>query len=113
MAAGEDQAQALVGHRALRFSRDRTVLVFGDATQFVQLFNEAPVTPHPIDRLVTRRAHDPRARVRGHAVARPLRERRSKSVLRRLLRQVEVADQADYGGEDPPELLVVEALYRR
>jgi hypothetical protein len=42
MAAGEDQAQALVGHRAFRFRflRDRAVLMLsGDSAQFVQLFS--------------------------------------------------------------------------
>ena len=99
----------------MRFSRDRVFLVgcVKAAGQFVQLLGKASVAPQAIDRLVTRGADHPGARIGRHAIARPLRERHGECLLRCLLRQVEVADQANHSGEDPPELLVVEALYRR
>lgn len=83
------------------------------AAQFVQLFSEAAVAPQAVDCLVARRAHHPGARIERNALARPLRERRGESLLRGFLRQVEVADQANDGRENSPELLMVEALYRR
>jgi hypothetical protein len=115
MAAGEDEPQTLVRHWTFRFSSDGAFFAgrVKPTGQFVQLLGKASVAPQAVDRLVARGADHPRPRVDGHAVAPPLRERHGESLLRRLLRQVEVADQADDSREYPPELLVVEAFYRR
>jgi hypothetical protein len=71
------------------------------------------MTPQAIDRLVARSAHHPCTRIRGHAVVWPLRERCGEGLLSGFLRQMKVADQTNDGGQDSPELLMVEPLYRR
>lgn len=66
MAAGEDQLQALVGHRR--------VLVVGEllcSREQVGLAGERLLAPDPVDRAVASCRDDPRTRVRGRAVARP------------------------------------------
>ena len=101
MTAREDQPQPvildalIVPHGSLR---DVGLEPLGDPRQ--RLVESRPPA-HAIDGLETPRRHQPRPRVRRHAVPWPLLHGRSKGILQRLLGQVEVAEQADQGGEDP------------
>ncbi len=56
--------------------------------------------------------NQPRPRVGRHAVARPLFECRPESVVQRLFGDIEVAEQADQGGEDAARLRPVDGIYR-
>src|SRR5262245_10405859 len=57
-----------------------------------------------------RRAHQPRARVRGYPCCGPLLQRRDKGFLYHLLSEIEVAQEADQGGENTPRLFAIEML---
>ena len=48
----------------------------------------------------------------GHAVARPLLERRPERVVQRFLGDVEVAEQADQRGEHAPRLGDIDGIHR-
>ena len=65
-----------------------------------------------VDRLEPARRHEPRARVRRHAARRPLLQRRGERVVQRLLRTVEVAEQADERGEHATGLGAIDPLDR-
>ena len=63
-----------------------------------------------VDRLEAAGRDEPRARIVGHAVARPLLDRRREGVVQRLLGEVEVAEQADQRGEDAARLGAVDGV---
>jgi hypothetical protein len=89
MAARKDQLEALVGNRG--------VLVVGEllcTCEQLRLACERLLAPDPVDRAVARRRDDPRARVRGRAVARPPLERDRERVLHRVLGEIEIAEDA-------------------
>ena len=69
---------------------------------------EARAPAHAVDRLEAAGRHEPRARVRRHAVARPLLERRAERVVQRLFGEVEVAEKTDQRGEHAPRLGAVD-----
>src|ERR671910_134571 len=105
MTAGEDQAESLV--------RDLLHLVHlqrGHRGQRVRLLATDVLATETIDRPVLRRGHDPRARVRGNAVARPPFEGDLERFLYGVLGQVEAAGHADQRGDRasrlPPERAV-------
>ena len=56
---------------------------------------------------------EPGARVRGNAVARPLLDRGRERVVHRLLGEIEIAEQADQGGEHAARLGAVDGVHRR
>ena len=58
-----------------------------------------------VDRAVARGGHEPRARVRGRALARPALRGDRERLLRGLLGEVEVAEEADQRGDDAPPLI--------
>ncbi len=60
---------------------------------------EPRASAYAVDGLEATGRYEPRARIRRDAVARPLLERRSESVVQRLLGEVEVAEQTDQRGE--------------
>ena len=70
-----------------------------------RLLRQRPVAADAVDRAVARRSSiEPRARVVRHAVARPALRRDRERLLRGLLGEVEVAEEADQRGEDAPPL---------
>src|SRR6266516_1075594 len=107
VAAGEDQTQPIVRHRALPLVLARRV-ERREPLQLLELLRKAALAPQAVDGLVASRLGHPRTRVRGRALARPLLERRRKRLVHDLLGEVEVAEQADQGGEDAPRLLAIE-----
>ena len=101
MAACEDQAQTLVGE----------VVVHGlgvVAGEELGLPLQRPLAPNPVDRSVPGRRDEPAGRVRRHALARPALERPLDGVPERVLGEVDVAEDADQGGEDTSVLLAEE-----
>src|SRR6266571_1569593 len=66
----------------------------------------------PVDRLESASGDEPRARIRRHAFDRPALHRRRKRILQRLLGEVEVAEEADQGGQDAAGFGAVDRLDR-
>ena len=93
MAAGEDQSQLVVAHRALL--RFLAALVAREAP----LGFGVPLVAYrlaamAIHRAIARRGHDPTRRTRRHARRRPALERFDEGVLHHLLRDVDIAAHA-------------------
>ena len=112
MAAREDQPQALIGDRAVL-----RLLVGGgvDARQLRQsrcAVGQRAVAPQAVDRAPAGRGHEPGGGARGDAVARPRRHGRRKRILKRVLRQLEIAQLADQRGKHSGALLPERALDR-
>jgi hypothetical protein len=98
MAAGEDELEALVGeghlvHAVLRHERH---------VEQAGLRGQRAIAADAIDRAVARGRDQPARRVRRDPVSRPALRRDREGVLRGLLGEVEVAEEADEGGEDLP-----------
>src|SRR5579875_2410250 len=112
MAAGEDQPQAVV-RDAVILQSVAGILLFAllESENLVETTGEARIAAHPIDRLVPRRADNPRARVARRSFARPLFERGGEGLLRHVFGKLEIADQSDQRGQDSAEFLAVEPLY--
>jgi hypothetical protein len=97
MTAGEDELEALVGegrlvvHAVLRHER---------RVQEAGLRSERLIAADAVDRAVARGGDQPARRVRGDAVARPALRRDRERLLRGLLGEIEVAEEADEGRED-------------
>ena len=104
MAAGEDEAQPIVFDdlgvpRRGRVVGDGLDLV-GDIVDRI----EPGVPADAVDGLEASGGHEPRARIRRHAIARPLLERGAKGVVQRFFGEIEVAEQANERREDAPRL---------
>ena len=80
--------------------------LFGDIVERVEL--RAPADA--VDGLEPAGRHEPCARIRRHAIARPLLERRTERVGQRLFGEIEVAEQANQRGEDAPRFGAVHRL---
>ena len=110
MAAGEDQPEPVVldglivpPHRVTRFG----VESLGEN----RLRCIEPVAPpHAVDGLETAGRNEPRSGISGRSIARPLLHRRDVGIVQRVLGEVEVAKQADQGGEDAPRLGPVDRI---
>ena len=63
-----------------------------------------------VDGLEAAGRDEPRAGIGGHAVARPLLDGGREGLVKRLLGQIEVAEEADQGGEDAARLGAVDGL---
>ena len=87
---------------------DREVGLVADFVERVE--TRAPA--HAVDRLEASGRHQPRARIGGHAVARPLLQRRPEGVVQRLLGDVEVAEQADQRREHTAGVGEVDGIHR-
>jgi hypothetical protein len=110
MAAGEDQAQALVRKLVRR-------AILGDApAQRVErlqrraLLGERPLAADAVDGLVARDLRDPRPRIPRDPVARPALQRDYERLLDGLLRQVEIADRPNERRDRPPRLTSEQAV---
>ena len=107
VAAGEDQLQAFVREGRLGV---HLVLRSQRGLQQLGLLGERALAPDAVDRAVARRAHEPRPRIRGRALARPALGRDGERLLRGFLGAVEVAEEADQRSEDPAPLVSEELL---
>ena len=97
----EDELQSLVGKRR---GVHRHLPTVGGGEQ-TDLGVEDPVTADAVDGAVARRAHQPGTRVGRHAVARPVIGRDGERLLRGVLGEVEIAEDADQDGQDASPLL--------
>ena len=106
MAAGEHQLQALV--RKL----ERVDVVLNGLPRLEQagLVGERAVAADAIDRAIARGRDQPRARIVGGAVAWPALGGDRERLLRGFLGEVEVAEEADQGGEDTAPLFAEDPL---
>src|SRR5205823_11222114 len=97
--AGVDQAQPVDWDPAvlLRLARLQSGEQLG-------LRTKRPVAPNPVDCPVPRRCQQPGARAFGRAGERPPLERDRNGVLKGVLGEVEVAEDADQAREHPPPL---------
>jgi hypothetical protein len=110
VAAREEKLEALVGDRCLVHVR----LLYGlrDFEQ-LSLRGAGAVAPDAVDGPVARRRDEPGARVVGRPVARPPRGRDRERLLGGFLGEVEVAEEADQGGEDTSPLVAEDLLEDR
>ena len=69
------------------------------------LRREGPVAPDAVDRPVPRSRHEPRAWIVGHAFPGPALGGDRERLLGGFLGEVEVAEEADQGGEDAAPLV--------
>ena len=107
MATGKDQTKTVVTNLVrivLRLLSCR--LKFGRIR--FRFFSEPRLPPNPIDGLVTRRGDQPGGGVPGDAFARPLLQGHREGLLQHVLREVEVPEQPDEGGERARALLAEE-----
>jgi hypothetical protein len=98
MAAGEDQLQPLVGKGSLLQAC---------------LLAERPIAAQPVDRTVAGGDRQPGARVGRRAVPGPALGRDRERLLRGLLGEIEVAEEADQAGEDAAPLVPKDLLEQR
>ena len=106
MAAGEDQAQAVVGHRALLGRRVAGVHERGLGVAVVA----RGLAAQAVDGPVARRGDDPAGGRRGQSVLRPPPRGHGEGVLDRLLGDVEVAEDAVQDGDGTAVLLTEDPL---
>jgi hypothetical protein len=107
--AGEDEPQAIVlDGFAVPWNGliDDGIHLLGNILHRV----EPGASAYAIDRLEATGRHEPRARIRGNAVERPLLERRAESVVQRRLGEVEVAKQPDQRCEYAARLGAVDGV---
>ena len=103
MAAGEDQTKAVIGN----FVRV-IIWLFDSGPEFVwkclNLFFKSRLATDAVDSFVLGGLNDPGARRFWNALARPLVHSGCKCFLGRLFGEVEVAEQADEGGQNAPPI---------
>jgi hypothetical protein len=97
MAAGEDQAQAIVWNQELLLIE---LVVLGhrrwlERLKLLELLGAAALSPKPVDRLVPRGGRDPGAGVVRDASLGPDLHGGDERLLNRVLGEVEVAEYAD------------------
>ena len=102
MAAGEDQAQSLVGHR---FVAVVVGLQLRESLQQLRLPREPALPADAVDRAVARGRDQPGTRILRRAVARPALECGRDRILKGVLCELEVAEDADQGCENAAPLL--------
>ncbi len=109
VAAGEDELQALVGEA-------RVFALFVHGVRHLQqsgLRGQRAVAADAVDREVAAGRDQPGARVGGLALARPALGGDGEGGLGGFLGEVDVAEEADQGGEDPSPLAAEDALDQR
>ena len=102
MAAGEHELEPLVGDRRLVHD----VLHGLGLVEQGQLRGERAIPANAVDRAVARGRQQPRPRLRGRSLARPALGRDREGVLRGLLGELEVAEEADQAREHAAPLVV-------
>jgi hypothetical protein len=113
VAAGEDEPQSVVAHRtpSLRSSLVRRIEGHRERGGLRVARVARALASDAIDGAVARRGGDPRARVVRRAVDRPALERGDERVLDRLLSEVDVAEEADQGGDGSSRLAPEDRRY--
>src|SRR5262245_2073355 len=108
MTAGEDQLEPLIRKRPVV----HLVLLSDRQVEQPRLLDEGAVAADAVERTVPGRGRQPCARVVRHTLPRPALRRDRERLLRRVLREVEVAAPTDQGREDaaPP---VAEDVFER
>jgi len=107
--AGEDELQALVGkHRGVHRHLNR---IAGD--EQAELGRERPVAADTVRRMIASRRDQPGARVARGALAWPSVGGDGERLLCGFLGEVEVAEEADQGGQDAAPLLMEDLGERR
>jgi hypothetical protein len=109
MATGKDQTQSVVWHGSFFVFAG---LLLGQPVQKLRLAGEGPLTSDPVDRAVARRGEEPGGRSLGHPACGPAVECRRDGVLKGILGEVEVAQDADQAREDASPLLAEDTLER-
>ena len=102
MAAGEDQAESLVGQGLVSVV---VALQLREPLEQLRLARERLLPPDAVDRPVASCRDQPGAGVLGRPVARPALEGDRDRVLKGVLRELEVAEDADQCCEDAAPLL--------
>ena len=101
MAAGEDQPKPVVLD-ALIVQRGDVPGVGVESLGDVCLRSVEPGSPpHRVNCLETSRRDEPRPGIGGHAFLLPLLQRRPEGIVQRIFGEVEVAEKADQGRQDP------------
>ena len=108
VAAREDELEPLVGEGRLV----HVVLRRLGHVEQPRLLRQRPLTAEVVERAVARRRDQPRALVGGDPVARPAGGGDREGLLGGLLGELEVAEDADQGGQHAPPL-VAEGLLER
>ena len=114
MAAGKNQSQPVVTdfilaqHALFRFGE--VLFYLGKPLEFVALGIEARPPPQQVYSLVVRGGNQPRSRIIGRALLRPLFDRNREGFLHYLFGQIEAAEQANQGRQNSPRLLPVNAF---
>src|SRR2546423_2920580 len=113
MAAGEDELESLIGKcRVVECFVHRCLHGVGLVEQ-AGLLVALLVAPDAVDRGVASGRDEPRARVGRRAVARPPGRGRGEGLLRGLLGEVEVSEEADQGREHATPLVMEDLLEDR
>ena len=112
MAAREDQAQPVVLDAL--FVCPRRGVVDSDVGRVADVVEgiETGAPAQAVDGLEASGRHQPRARIGGHAVARPLLQRRPERVVQRFFGDVEVAEQPDQRGEHAAGVGEIDGIHR-
>ena len=110
MAAGEDQSQTLVGDRAVVevefvHRRGRSIVL-----EQPRLVLQRPLASDAVDGAVAPGGHQPGHRVLRRPLARPPLGGDRERLLGGLLGEVDVAEEADQGREDPAPLALEDLL---
>ena len=101
MTAGEDEPQLVI----------RDLFILGGFLRHVLFVGDFALTAaQPIDRLEPAGRHEPGPWICGDAVNRPLLHRGRERLLKRLLGEIEVAEETDQGGENATRLGAVDRL---
>src|SRR5262245_63734043 len=95
MAAREDEPEPILRHRRVLLGGQLDV-----PRDLLLHLREAGAPANAVDGLVTRGGDQPGRRIRGAAGGWPLLDGDGVRLLQRLLRHVEISEQADEGGED-------------
>lgn len=109
--AGEDELEALVGKRR----RGHWRLIRHGCGEQAELRGENPVPANAVGGPIPSRPHQPGARVAGNPAVPPAIGGYGERLLGGLLGEVEVAEEADQGGQDAAPLLaedLVEGRYQ-
>src|SRR5690242_21908575 len=109
MATREDQAQPIILDAFIVPWR-RFVGNVLDALRMVLDRIEPSAPPDAVDRFEPAGRNEPRPRILGNAVPRPLLERCAKCVMQRFFGDIEIAEQPHQRGEDTPRFRSVDGL---
>ena len=112
MAAGEDQAQAVVANRLLQDLVSGRIGNLLDDIGMVVKAGEARVSANPVDGLEAADRDKPGDRVGRHTVTRPLLCGGGKGVMFGVLGQLKAPEQPDEGRENASPVTAVDRLER-